>query len=65
VNIVDLVDSRTRGTPVDTFDTLAELSEYSRREEKLFPREQANAGNLLKYLLREILVHPGSRVNRH
>jgi hypothetical protein len=61
VNIVDLVDSRTRGKRVDTFHTLAELSEYSQETRKIFPRNQASAGNLLKYLLREILGGSGSR----
>jgi hypothetical protein len=34
---------------------LAELSEYSLGERKIFPKGQASAGNLLKYLLREIM----------
>jgi hypothetical protein len=55
VNIVDLVDSRRRRHSVPTFDTLEELAQYSKREHKIFPREQASAGNLLKYLLHEIL----------
>ncbi|KIM36959.1 hypothetical protein M413DRAFT_424108 [Hebeloma cylindrosporum] len=51
VNLVDLVSNS--GT-VTVFDTVDDLSEYSRATGKIFPREDAYAGDLLKYLLRHI-----------
>jgi len=50
VNLIDLID----GGDVRTFQTVVELSKYTKRQKKFFPRNNANAGNLLKYLLRHI-----------
>ncbi|KAF8880354.1 hypothetical protein CPB84DRAFT_1687612, partial [Gymnopilus junonius] len=52
VNLVDLADGEDT---VLTFPTVNELSAYTKREEKFFPREEAYAGGLLKYLLRNII----------
>ncbi|KAL4248522.1 hypothetical protein ABKN59_007822 [Abortiporus biennis] len=62
VNIVDLVDfrrtktrhTRQRGHNIQVFDSVGDLSEYAGDTEKYFPREDAKAGELLKYLLRKI-----------
>ncbi|KAL0955085.1 hypothetical protein HGRIS_004002 [Hohenbuehelia grisea] len=51
VNLVDLVDHR--GQSVHIFSTLQDLQKYTRAG-KYFPKENAYAGGLLKYLLREI-----------
>ncbi|KAF8880361.1 WD40-repeat-containing domain protein [Gymnopilus junonius] len=51
VNLVDLVH---RGGIVKKFATVDRLSAYSLRERKIFPREEAYAGGLLKELLRHI-----------
>ncbi|KAF8880357.1 hypothetical protein CPB84DRAFT_1632391, partial [Gymnopilus junonius] len=52
VNLVDLVQP---GGVVTKFATVDELSAYSRSEGKIFPKEDAYAGGLLKELLRHIL----------
>ncbi|KAG6860673.1 hypothetical protein C0995_008740 [Termitomyces sp. Mi166 len=54
VNLVDLVDHSYTGEPVQLFNTEAELGEYTRGSQKFFPKENAYAGGLLKYLLRHI-----------
>ncbi|KNZ77607.1 hypothetical protein J132_04974 [Termitomyces sp. J132] len=55
VNLVDLVDHPNTGEPVQLFTTEVELSEYTRESKKFFPKENAYAGGLLKYLLRHII----------
>ncbi|KAF4621471.1 hypothetical protein D9613_001220 [Agrocybe pediades] len=50
VNLIDLIDNGE----ASTFSTVAALSKYTKRTKKYFPRNNANAGNLLKYLLRHI-----------
>ncbi|KAF8434372.1 hypothetical protein L210DRAFT_3485540 [Boletus edulis BED1] len=64
VNIVDLLESGRTGEPVQTFPTLDELREYSVNSRKIFPKQSAYAGGLLKELLREFF-HPyfGNRRN--
>jgi hypothetical protein len=54
VNLVDLVDAARIGTPVRLFASLEELITYTIRTGKLFPKENAYQGGLLKELLREI-----------
>ena len=54
MNLVDLVDKLGTGQDVLTYSTEKELADYSMKTRKIFPREDANAGNLLKYLLRHI-----------
>lgn len=55
VNIVDLVDTKATGEPVTVFVSEVDLSEYTITTGKFFPRENAYAGGLLRYLLRRIL----------
>ena len=50
-NLVDLVGNGT----VRIFNSVEELSDYTRTEGKIFPREEAYAGELLRYLLRHIM----------
>ncbi|KAJ8587676.1 hypothetical protein M405DRAFT_863535 [Rhizopogon salebrosus TDB-379] len=54
VNLVDLVDTARIGTPVRLFASLEELITYTIRTGKVFPKENAYQGGLLKELLREI-----------
>lgn len=54
VNLSDLLDSSRSGGPVHIFDTQAELAAYTLREGRIFSKEEAYAGGVLKYLLREI-----------
>ncbi|KAG8738747.1 hypothetical protein FRC10_006511 [Ceratobasidium sp. 414] len=54
VNIVDLVDTPVTQEPVEHFDGERELSEYTKSTGKYFPKENAYAGGLLKFLLRQI-----------
>ncbi|KAG9088320.1 hypothetical protein FS749_002252 [Ceratobasidium sp. UAMH 11750] len=63
VNIVDLVDTAATEEPVRHFGTEMELSEYTQLTGKYFPQDSAEAGGLLKFLLRHIF-HPGSRRDR-
>ena len=41
VNLVDLLDCRRTGTKVKTFKSTKELSEYTKRSNKLFNRDVA------------------------
>ncbi|KAB5593125.1 hypothetical protein CTheo_3427 [Ceratobasidium theobromae] len=54
VNIVDLVDTKLTGDPVIHFNSERELSIYTKSTRKFFPRDNINAGNLLRFLLRHI-----------
>ncbi|KAG6868380.1 hypothetical protein C0993_003904 [Termitomyces sp. T159_Od127] len=54
VNLVDLVDHYQTGKPVRLFSTEVELSKYTQRTRKFFPKENVHAGGLLKHLLRQI-----------
>lgn len=54
VNLSDLLDGARTGAPVRTFATQTDLANYTRTEGRYFPKEDAYAGGLLKYLLREI-----------
>ncbi|KAI9842850.1 MAG: hypothetical protein M1837_006871 [Sclerophora amabilis] len=55
VNLVDLVETRHTGVPVEVFASLDELRGYTIATAKYFPKHSAYAGGVLKYLLREIL----------
>ncbi|KAK0211446.1 hypothetical protein IW262DRAFT_366329 [Armillaria fumosa] len=57
VNICDLVDYPATQVRPPVFATVAELAEYSRSNRKIYPKENAKAGGLLKFLLRTIF-HP-------
>ncbi|KAG8707084.1 hypothetical protein FRC08_000711 [Ceratobasidium sp. 394] len=59
VNIVDVVDTSVTKIRVRHFESEMELSEYTTRTGKYFPKENAYAGGLLKFLLRHIVI-PGS-----
>ncbi|KAI0792454.1 hypothetical protein C8Q75DRAFT_731677 [Abortiporus biennis] len=65
VNIVDLVDAGRIYGEVTIFDTVEELREYSLKTGKIFPRENAKAGGVLRYLLRKIDVGPGMGSRGH
>ena len=55
VNLVDLVDTPRTGAAVKVFPNLKKLQDYTIENEKYFPKEDAYAGGLLRFLLREIL----------
>ena len=55
VNLVDLVDTPRTGEAVKVFPNLKKLQDYTIKNEKYFPKEDAYAGGLLRFLLREIL----------
>ncbi|KAJ6581874.1 hypothetical protein B0H19DRAFT_519253 [Mycena capillaripes] len=59
VNLVDLVDWGMLGAQIHKFETERELAEYTKMTEKFFPKEEAEAGGLLRFLLRHIL-RPGA-----
>ncbi|PPQ96285.1 hypothetical protein CVT26_005645 [Gymnopilus dilepis] len=61
VNLVDLVGSHTC---VRTFSTVEELSIYSFKTHRIFPKDKAKAGGLLRYLLRH-LENPGPELDRY
>jgi hypothetical protein len=54
VNLSDLLDGVRTGSLVKIFATYADLVNYTRSQGRYFPKEDAYAGGLLKYLLREI-----------
>ncbi|CAE6455259.1 unnamed protein product [Rhizoctonia solani] len=54
VNIVDLVDTKNTGKPVQHFDSERDLANYTKRNGKFFPRDNVHSGRLLKFLLRRI-----------
>ena len=64
VNIVDLVDTPATQVPVIHFPSEAALSTYTIKSAKYFPKENAYAGGLLRYLLRNI-ENPGKDRGRH
>ncbi|KAG2158682.1 uncharacterized protein EDB93DRAFT_1245913 [Suillus bovinus] len=55
VNIVDLIDTKVTEEPVTIFSSEVDLSEYTKATGKYFPRDNAYAGGLLRYLLRRIM----------
>jgi len=62
VNLVDLVDSfENPRRHITVFDTVQALSEYTIQTGRYFPKENAYAGDLLKYLLRQIINPPSER----
>ncbi|KAJ2925078.1 hypothetical protein H1R20_g12029, partial [Candolleomyces eurysporus] len=56
VNLVDLTEGRKHGRKIKTFKTIAKLKKYTWETKKIFPKDDAKAGGLLKYLLRPILT---------
>ncbi|KAG2338291.1 hypothetical protein BDR05DRAFT_969366 [Suillus weaverae] len=63
VNIVDLVDTKVTGEPV-TVVSEVDQSEYTISTGKFFPRDNAYAGGLLRYLLRRIINPRQERVSK-
>ncbi|KAK0341965.1 hypothetical protein LTS02_018046, partial [Friedmanniomyces endolithicus] len=62
VNLSDMLDSKRSGGSVKPFQTRNELIDYTVQERRYFPKADAYAGGLLRYLLREIHnEHHGSR----
>ncbi|KAG6919879.1 hypothetical protein DXG01_015587 [Tephrocybe rancida] len=55
VNLVDLVDLPNSEDTLQLFDTEEELSVYTLENHKIFPKESAYAGGLLRHLLRQIM----------
>jgi hypothetical protein len=55
VNLVDLVDMQRTGEPAKQFASEKELSVYSKATKKIFPKDEAKAGGVLRFLLRQIL----------
>ena len=55
MNLVDLVNTPRTGASVKVFPNLKKLQDYTIKYEKYFPKEDAYAGGLLRFLLREIL----------
>ena len=58
---MDLVDSFSTQETAEIFPTEAALSGYTKSHGKFFPRDNAHAGNLLKFLLRQIMNPHHSR----
>ncbi|KAK5099916.1 hypothetical protein LTS08_005631 [Lithohypha guttulata] len=54
VNLADLLDNNRSGAVLRIFDTQVELAQYTRSTGRFFPKEDAYAGGLLRFLLREI-----------
>lgn len=54
VNLCDLLDSANEGQAIRIFGNVEELKSYTLETGKIFPKEEAYAGGLLRYLLREI-----------
>ncbi|EGN97585.1 hypothetical protein SERLA73DRAFT_57238 [Serpula lacrymans var. lacrymans S7.3] len=63
VNITDLVDTPRTGESVKLFKSESALADYTITSDKFFPREEAKAGGILKFLLRQIM-NSGSRTQR-
>ncbi|KAF8599061.1 hypothetical protein BDV93DRAFT_560715 [Ceratobasidium sp. AG-I] len=63
INLIDLIDMPNTGRPVRHFKTEVQLSKYCKRTEKIILKEDAHAGGLLKYLLRQI-IFPRNRNKR-
>ena len=55
VNLCDLLDTTRQHTQVQIFASEEDLRKYTLETGKFFPREDAYAGGLLRYLLREII----------
>jgi hypothetical protein len=54
VNLVDLIEGAKKA--VQIFETETELSQYTRKEKKFFPKEDAVDGGVLRALRRHILA---------
>ncbi|KAK5686852.1 hypothetical protein LTR17_026785 [Elasticomyces elasticus] len=54
VNLSDMLDSKRNGGSVKIFQKKDELIAYTIQQGRYFPKEEAYAGGLLRYLLREV-----------
>ncbi|KAK3615451.1 hypothetical protein LTR56_026583 [Elasticomyces elasticus] len=54
INLSDMLNSTQTGRSVKIFQTRDELIEYTVQEDRYFRKEDAYAGSLLRYFLREI-----------
>ncbi|KAL7924579.1 hypothetical protein ACQKWADRAFT_271065 [Trichoderma austrokoningii] len=54
VNIYDFIDSEQTGEPVRTFDSLNQFRAYTKKNGKVFPKEDAKDNALLRFLLRPV-----------
>lgn len=54
VNIYDYVEAKRLGVKVRKFPSVKALANYSYKEGKVFPLEQAKVGGVLKFLLRSL-----------
>ena len=54
VNLVDVVEAGGNASTVKRFGSVAGLNEYTLNTGKVFPKGWAEAGGMLRYLLREI-----------
>ncbi|KAG6093807.1 hypothetical protein E4U31_006614 [Claviceps sp. LM219 group G6] len=54
VNIVDFVDCERTGKPIPKFAGLKQLQRHTINEGKIFPKEEAKASLLLRFLLKSI-----------
>ena len=62
VNLCDLLDTTRQRSKVQVFASEHDLREYTIRTGRVFPRKEAYAGGLLKFLLGEITgTYRGSR----
>ncbi|KAG6030201.1 hypothetical protein E4U19_000556 [Claviceps sp. Clav32 group G5] len=58
VNIVDFVDCERTGKPIPKFAGLEQLRDYTIEEGKIFPKWEAKANLLLRFLLQRIFDDP-------
>ncbi|KAF8181847.1 hypothetical protein BJ912DRAFT_928858 [Pholiota molesta] len=63
VNLVDLVAAFARGGQARRFGSEVALSVYTKETGKFFPRKDIHAGDLLKFLLRNIITPSQDRNN--
>lgn len=54
VNLYDLIDARRLGKRVKVFRSLPEMRNYTLQTGRIFPKDRAKAGGVLRALLREI-----------
>ncbi|KAJ3560000.1 hypothetical protein NP233_g11116 [Leucocoprinus birnbaumii] len=55
INLIDLIDARDDPSQIiEHFESEVHLSDYTKKNYKIFPRDHVDAGALLKYLLRNI-----------
>ncbi|CAE6473717.1 unnamed protein product [Rhizoctonia solani] len=59
-NLCDLVHNHARGKGTKRFRSAEELRDYTIRTGKFFPQKHADAGGLLRFLLRHLLNPPSN-----